>query len=100
MGISILVCVQGLGRLDGGLCRYRIGRRTGIAIPKSGRRAHRGNSGPLLLFRWIHQLCVMFGRSDLRVGIVTRSFGDMPAAFIYRDGFRAVSNRAFRQSGW
>ncbi len=100
MGISILIGVQGLGRFNGILGRHRVGRRTGTAVPRGRRTALRGNSGPLLLFRWIHQLCVMFGRSDLRVGIVTRSFGDMPAVFFYRDGFRAVSNRAFRQTGW
>jgi hypothetical protein len=100
MGISILVTIEGLGGLDGLFGLRRIGRRNGIAASGGRQTARRGNASPLLLFRWIHQLCVMFGGGSRRVGIVPRCFGDMPAYIMCRDSFRAVCNRAFRQTGW
>src|ERR1035438_10310606 len=69
--ISILVAVEGVGRLDRRLGRHRLERREirlqCIRHPRwhtSGWRRvpGRGAGRPLLLFGWIHALSVMFGR--------------------------------------
>ena len=118
MGISILVAVEGVGRLDGRLRRHGLERRKvrlqRIRRPRRRttgwrRIPGRRTAGPLLFFGWIHSLSVLFGRGRRGrwqwLGVsgrnnMRRNFRNMQAGDAGGGDFRAMSNRAFGQTGW